>query len=81
MGHLMLLNKDSNNYVGSYTTHISCTIILGAAPVLYVVSCASGTLCQNGGMFQYRIWHSLDSLLERQDCGRTGPIYRAAGRK
>lgn len=33
-------------------------VILFSAAVLYIATCASGPLWQDGGMFQYRIWHN-----------------------
>ena len=36
---------------------ISYVLVLLAAAVLYVATCAPGPLWQDSGMFQYRIWH------------------------
>lgn len=33
-------------------------VVLSAAMVLYVVSCAPGALWQDSGMIQYRVWHN-----------------------
>jgi hypothetical protein len=37
---------------------VSYVVVLSAALVLYVASCAPGPLWQDSGMFQYRIWHN-----------------------
>jgi 4-amino-4-deoxy-L-arabinose transferase-like glycosyltransferase len=37
---------------------VSYFVVLLAAAVLYIVTCAPGPLWQDGGMFQYRIWHN-----------------------
>ena len=33
-------------------------VVLLAAAVLYIATCAPGPLWQDGGMFQYRIWYN-----------------------
>lgn len=37
---------------------VSYFVVLLAAAVLYIATCAPGPLWQDGGMFQYRIWHN-----------------------
>ena len=37
---------------------VSYIIVLLAAAVLYIVSCAPGPLWQDSGMIQYRVWHN-----------------------
>jgi hypothetical protein len=34
------------------------SVVLVSALVLYGVSCAPGTVWQDGGLFQYRVWHN-----------------------
>ncbi|MBW8042390.1 MAG: DUF2723 domain-containing protein [Planctomycetes bacterium] len=44
--------KDGNNLKVSYLA------VLLAAVVLYAATCASGSLWQDSGVYQYRIWHN-----------------------
>jgi len=54
----MSLNKDSNNSVDSDMVWLSYVVVLASALVLYTVSCAPGTVWQDSGMIQYRVWHN-----------------------
>ncbi len=47
-----MIENTSNRLVKSYLT------VLALTAALYVASCAPGTLWQDSGMFQYRIWHN-----------------------
>jgi hypothetical protein len=40
------------------TKTINYLVVLLAAAVLYIVTCAPGPLWQDSGMYQYRIWHN-----------------------
>ena len=54
----MQILKDDNTLLTSKNPFANYITVLFFAVVLYVVSCAPGTLWQDSGMFQYRIWHN-----------------------
>jgi hypothetical protein len=51
--------------------------VLLAALALYVVSCAPGTLWQDSGMYQYRIWHN--DIEGRLGLALSHPLYHIIG--
>lgn len=51
--------------------------VLLCASLLYIVSCAPGTLWQDSGMYQYRIWHS--HIEGKLGLALSHPLYHIIG--
>ncbi len=50
--------KASNNLISSDNLKASYLVVLLAAAVLYIATCAPGPLWQDSGVIQYRVWHN-----------------------
>lgn len=69
--------KNKNNFSISRNLTGDYLLVLLAAAVLYIVSCAPGLLWQDSGMYQYRIWNN--DIEGRRGLALSHPLYHIIG--
>ncbi|MFA5251921.1 MAG: DUF2723 domain-containing protein [Phycisphaerae bacterium] len=69
--------KTENNFFLSRNLTINYLVVLLAAAVLYLASCAPGPLWQDSGMYQYRIWHN--DIEGKLGLALSHPLYHIIG--
>ncbi|MHC4659011.1 MAG: protein O-mannosyl-transferase family [Planctomycetota bacterium] len=69
--------KNENSFPISKNLIVSYFAVLLAAAVLYIATCAPGPLWQDGGMYQYRIWHS--DIEGKLGLALSHPLYHIIG--
>jgi len=69
--------KVISNFVNPDNLKAGYIAVLLASAVLYIVSCAPGPLWQDGGMYQYRIWHN--DIEGKLGLALSHPLYHIIG--
>ncbi len=69
-------NKE-NKFSISENLFINYLVVFLAAAVLYIVSCAPGSLWQDSGIYQYRIWHN--DIEGKLGLALSHPLYHIIG--
>ncbi len=69
--------KSENSFFISKNLTVNYLIVLLAAAVLYIATCAPGPLWQDSGMYQYRIWHN--DIEGRLGLALAHPLYHLIG--
>jgi hypothetical protein len=69
--------KSENNFFISRNLTVNYFVVLIAAAVLYIASCAPGPLWQDSGMYQYRIWHN--DIEGKLGLALSHPLYHIIG--
>jgi hypothetical protein len=54
----MQTTKNKSKLFAFKNLAVNYLVVLSAAAVLYIATCAPGSLWQDSGMYQYRIWHN-----------------------
>ena len=73
----MQTTRNENNFFISRNLTVNYFVVLLAAAVLYIVSCAPGPLWQDSGMYQYRIWHN--DIEGKLGLALSHPLYHIIG--
>lgn len=73
----MQTTKSKNNFFISRNLTVNYFLVLLAAAVLYIASCAPGPLWQDSGMYQYRIWHN--DIEGKLGLALSHPLYHIIG--
>jgi hypothetical protein len=73
----MQTTKNENNFFISRNLTVSYVVVLLAAAVLYIATCAPGPLWQDSGMYQYRIWHN--DIEGKLGLALSHPLYHIIG--
>ncbi|MDD5063244.1 MAG: DUF2723 domain-containing protein [Phycisphaerae bacterium] len=73
----MQTTKNENNFFIPRSLAVNYFVVLLAAAVLYIVSCAPGPLWQDSGMYQYRIWHN--DIEGKLGLALSHPLYHIIG--
>jgi hypothetical protein len=69
--------KNENNFSISRNLTVNYFVVLLAAAVLYIATCAPGPLWQDSGMYQYRIWHN--DIEGKLGLALSHPLYHIIG--
>jgi hypothetical protein len=73
----MQTTKNENNFFISRNLTVNYFVVLLAAAVLYIATCAPGPLWQDSGMYQYRIWHN--DIEGKLGLALSHPLYHIIG--
>jgi len=73
----MQTTKNENNFFISRNLTVNYVVVLLAAAVLYIATCAPGPLWQDSGMYQYRIWHN--DIEGKLGLALSHPLYHIIG--
>ena len=73
----MQTTKNENNFFISKNLTVNYFVVLLAAAVLYIATCAPGPLWQDSGMYQYRIWHN--DIEGKLGLALSHPLYHIIG--
>jgi hypothetical protein len=73
----MRTTKNENNFFISKKLTVNYFVVLLAAAVLYIATCAPGPLWQDSGMYQYRIWHN--DIEGKLGLALSHPLYHIIG--
>ncbi len=73
----MQTTRNESNFFTSKNLTFNYFVVLLAAAVLYIISCAPGPLWQDSGMYQYRIWHN--DIEGKLGLALSHPLYHIIG--
>lgn len=73
----MQTTKSENSFFISRNLTVIYFVVLLAATVLYIATCAPGPLWQDSGMYQYRIWHN--DIEGKLGLALSHPLYHIIG--
>jgi hypothetical protein len=73
----MQTTTNENNFFISKNLTVNYVVVLLAAAVLYIATCAPGPLWQDSGMYQYRIWHN--DIEGKLGLALSHPLYHIIG--
>ncbi len=73
----MQTTKNETDFLISKSLAVDYVVVLLAAAVLYIATCAPGPLWQDSGMYQYRIWHN--DIEGKLGLALSHPLYHIIG--